>query len=248
MREEKLKSLQGLYWYGEGLRICKVGWVIWGVAAAFFFLFALTLLFLLGGVGAKLDALIGPFFLAGFLTMASAAQKGEPLQIGMLFQGFKDSSIRRYLLVLGFIGSVSFTLLGVAWFPFIEEPARGPRLEGSATMFATIARGLGFAMAFGLVILVGLAFLFAIPLVVFAKTDPIDALATSLAACRHNAGAISVFVLISLALALIAYWPYMLGFLLLIPLSMVATYQAFTDIFPQEAGMGKEAEISAQSP
>ena len=89
---------------------------------------------------------------------------------------------------------------------------------------------MGFATA--------MAFLFAGPLVLFQNLPPVDAAKASFTGCLQNIVPFLVYGVISTILAFIATLPFMLGWLVLGPVLVGATYSAYKGIF--EGGESEE--------
>jgi hypothetical protein len=68
-------------------------------------------------------------------------------------------------------------------------------------------------------------------LVVLRDARPVDALRMSLSACWHNAGALTVYGIAFVFLALAATLVFLIGWLFLLPLISLSTYAAYRDLF-----------------
>ena len=96
------------------------------------------------------------------------------------------------------------------------------------------ALGAGFfALVVGLLLgaLVAMAFWFAPALVVFRNLAPVDAAKASFAANLKNLFAFLVFGVIYLVAAIVASIPFGLGWIVLIPVSLLAVYVSSKDVF-----------------
>ena len=96
------------------------------------------------------------------------------------------------------------------------------------------ALSAGFAaLVVGLVLgsLVAMAFWFAPALVVFRNLAPVDAAKASFAANLKNLLAFLVFGAVYLVAAIVASIPFGLGWIVLIPVSLLAVYVSSKDVF-----------------
>ena len=75
------------------------------------------------------------------------------------------------------------------------------------------------------------AWWFAVPLVALNGAKPLDALKASFAASWANVGALLVYGLIFLVLAILASIPMGLGWLVLAPVAMGASFASWREVF-----------------
>ncbi|HEX5338759.1 MAG TPA: hypothetical protein VFW53_10020, partial [Gallionella sp.] len=96
--------------------------------------------------------------------------------------------------------------------------------------------GAGFAVLIGLVLFSALvmAMQFAPMLVFFRNIAPVMALKLSLRAFINNVGAMLVYGIVFITLAILASIPMMLGWLVLMPMVFTSVYACFCDIFPAD--------------
>ncbi|MEO6696473.1 MAG: BPSS1780 family membrane protein, partial [Gammaproteobacteria bacterium] len=142
----------------------------------------------------------------------------------------------RPLVVLGlllltvelFIGLVLFLALGETFFTRIASGELPPE---QIFPVALQTAPFFFIVVLVLAMLVLMAYQFALPLVALNGVAPMEALKLSLLAGLHNWRALLVFSLIYLGLALLATLPMLLGWIVLAPVLLCATYAAYRDIF-----------------
>jgi uncharacterized membrane protein len=199
-------------------------------------------------IGSLALLIISPALIGGFMYAASELDKGNNIEIGYLFQGFRDKDRMNKLLVLGGIYLLVQILLMVVMLFLFSGNAMMSAGEMSnvdpATMMAAgeagnidpaamMSSGMGLSML--LAILIGLTvmlgFIYATPLVMLGNMAPVESIKASYSACFKNILPLLVFGLIYLLLAVIAAIPIGLGFLILIPVSILALYCSYKSIF-----------------
>ncbi|HEX7157290.1 MAG TPA: BPSS1780 family membrane protein [Burkholderiaceae bacterium] len=200
-------------------------------------------------VGLHFVPVLGPiaahlllFPLAGGLILAARkSERGETPEFADLFSGFGTHAgalllagvliIAASLLVVGLMAMVG---VGAAVSAFLG----GLDLDLGSRPVA--AAGLGIATALLLVVCLALfipismAAWFAPALIVLRGAQPVDALKSSLAACRANIGALVVYGLLFIAFALLASMLLGLGWLVLTPMAALSTYGAYKDVLEPE--------------
>jgi len=90
---------------------------------------------------------------------------------------------------------------------------------------------LGLLVIVTFAALMSMALLYAVPLVFFARLDPVAAIKRSFGACWRNIGPLTIAGLIYLGLAAVASLVFFLGFLILIPVALGAVYASYRAIF-----------------
>jgi uncharacterized membrane protein len=104
--------------------------------------------------------------------------------------------------------------------------------------------GLGLLLTFLVTVIFTLAtfavLAFAIPLVMFERTPPVEAIKSSVNASLKNLASMTVFVIVYLVSAMIAAIPFFLGFIVLIPVTAAALYAGFRDIYSMDTAVVAE--------
>ena len=206
-------------------------WLVMGVILLVIFI-VLNVIPFIGGLAA---ALLAPVFVGGWMQAANKLDGGGTLEVGDLFSGFQDK-----LSSLVIVGAL---LLGAVVVIGIVAGVLGMGAVAGAMMGGANSSGVGMAAAMGtgaLALLVtlamsfilGMAFWFAPALVVFRNLSPVDALKTSFSASLKNIVAFLLFGILYIVAAIIASIPFGIGWLLLLPLVMLAIYASYKDVFP----------------
>jgi hypothetical protein len=224
---------RGVAWWSEAwaLFMKNLGmWLAFGVIV----LIGSVVLGLIPLIGGLAVALVLQVIAGGWLLSARKAESGQPLEIPDLFSGFKDKL--GPLMVLGALAAVGGLIIGVVMFVmgggamFGMMAGAGARSAGG--MMAGAAVGLlAIVVGIGLGFVLGMALWFAPALVVFRGSAPMDAMKASWSASLANMFAFVVFGLLWIIAAVLASIPFGLGWLLLMPLTMLAMYCSYKDIF-----------------
>jgi hypothetical protein len=234
MTNDKVGAGAGLEWFKGGWQIFRENPLVWALIAVVFFAIALALNFipLVGGVA---FVVILPVLMAGVFRLASG---DEPMEVGGLFAVFRDAPRRTALMVLGllmFAVSLAISLtLGLALFgPLADltDPSVTPDLELLFDQLFSL-RNLVLLLALLIVQLVaGFGFVFAVGLVTFRDGRPAEAFVAGVKAAFNHLLPLVVFGTIYAVLAFVAAIPLGLGFLVLLPVTMIGGYCAYRDLF-----------------
>src|SRR5438128_2724852 len=79
---------RGARWLAEGWRLFRVAPLAW-LAAVFGYWLLMSLVSLLPLIGVAAAAVLVPAFSVGFMALARAAGRRAPLELGLLFDGFR---------------------------------------------------------------------------------------------------------------------------------------------------------------
>ncbi|MGH6636200.1 MAG: BPSS1780 family membrane protein [Gammaproteobacteria bacterium] len=230
METKKIDSSKVLSWYAEGWRLFAKDPGLW-VLLTFAFLainIALTLVPLVGQVAL---ALLTPALYGGLLHGVRESFQGRKLHLKHLFSALMDPEQRRPMLMLGVLAlGAQAAMLGIAMVLGFSQflvitPGEAPVLNpGGGAM-------LGLLVVLIFAALMSMALLYAVPLVFFARLDPVAAVKSSFGACWRNIGPLTIAGLIYLGLAALASLAFFLGFLILIPVTLGAVYASYRAIF-----------------
>lgn len=203
-------------------------------------------------VGTLANALLSPVLWGGLLYGAAALARGEPLQVGHLFQGFKDQDRLGPLVVLGLFSLAAGVVMVLVLFVFMGGGLlMGGALDHAGAVIPPQSMGGVFA-GIGLVtfliillisVLVGMAMLYGVPLVMLGGQHAWPAVQDSIAASWSNMLPLLIFGLIGLLLGIVAIIPLGLGFLVLVPVMIGAVYASYREVFegqaPQRVNLAK---------
>lgn len=235
MQVNKLDAGQGLAWYGCGWNLFKqfaAVWLLFGVI----FLIIMAVCFFIPMIGPLLFMLLFPLLAAGFYIGADNVNRGSPLELGMIFEGFTREDIRTPLLILGglFLGVMIAAAIIMMLFGVGMMGSMGPGDHGAGMgprSFLSPAMGVGFLVGLVVQILIAMCVFFAVPLTALDQVQPIEAVKTSFQAALTNILPFLIFVISYMILAFIASIPIFLGFILLFPIAFCSIFCAYRGVF-----------------
>jgi uncharacterized membrane protein len=186
-------------------------------------------------VGMLLSLLLLPVFMGGLMSACSEQERGQVVEIGHLFLGFRQHATP--LVAVGGVHLVGQILIaGVAmWLggDALQELLRAAqegiapgRIDPSVVNRASLA----MLVALALVAPLAMAVWFAPPLIVLEGVTPWRALSLSLRACVRNVLPFLVYGVAMTGLLMLASLTYPVGVVLL-PLATLSLYTAYRDIF-----------------
>jgi hypothetical protein len=225
---------------GNGWRWIADAWTFTGeqrwTFVGVFVLFALLaiLMSVIPRVGTLLSTLLMPIFSGGFILGCDAVRRGEPLEVGHLFAGFRQHAGK--LLATGAI-SLAFLLLTVLLIIAIFGSSIGMIFLGADPAAADVtAEGLLMILLATLIMIalslpLYMALWFACPLIVLRDSEVGAALKTSFGACLRNVLPYLIWSLAVIILGILATIPLALGWFLLGPVLMASIYLSYRDIF-----------------
>lgn len=232
----------GVTWLTEGwtLFIQRPGLLVGMTLILLLILAALNLVPLLGGLAALIMLVV---LVAGLFTTLERLHRGQEAGFDTLFSGLREHT--RPLLVLGLIFLGAEIIIAVLVGLVVSGTVIGSVLMGdimshgemSPAMILSIVQG-GLAALLLLLLLslpLLMAYAFAVPLVCLRGHAPVAALKASFLAVAANWAPFLVYGLIYIVLALLASIPLMLGWLLLLPLTVASGYMAYREVFADNA-------------
>lgn len=235
MEVRQLPAARGWAWIKQGYALFMKAPLLWIVLLIIAFAsgYALSSVPV---VGEPLVTLLMPVILAGLMLGARELQRGEELELAHLFSGFQKHTPN--LVTLGGISLVAqYLIFGVMQVTggdalvsilMSSEPVTDPSVMSQAIADSGFSAILG-ALLFSVLMM---AMQFAPMLVYFDDITPVKAMKLSLRAFLSNMGAMLVYSLTVISLAVFASLPVMLGWLVLMPVIFTSLYTSYCDIFP----------------
>ncbi|GEM_PF-3652644 len=224
---------KGISWFGDAWGLFRPDVGIWLAATVGYFI--LNWIIMLLPLSSIISSMLSPFLFFGFYTMADVAAQGGKNPLENLLVGFKDERLRNAAFVLGGV-NVAF-LLVCACVVFVSLGSAGASALFAGTLDLNVLVGMIAASFVIIIILIPLSFIFflatlyATPLVLLARLNPIEALKESLAASFKNTMPLTIFGLTWILLAFFSTLTFGIGFIVLFPLTILATYASYKDIF-----------------
>ncbi len=226
---------------GRGVAWWSEAWALFAKSAVLWIVFSIVLVVLLVVmqfiplVGSLAAALVLPVFLGGWMLAARKVEEGGTLEVGDLFACFSGDRLTP-LIVVGVLllaGVIVIGLvMGVLGVGAIFGAAMGVGSRSAGGVFAALGTLLlGFLICFVLSTLLTMATWFAPALVVFRNMPPVDALKASFAASLKNIVPFLLWGLIYLVAAIAASIPFGLGWIVLIPVTLLTAYVSYQDVF-----------------
>jgi uncharacterized membrane protein len=226
-------SSRGTVWLTEAWALFMKNpgmWVIFGLI----FMVGMVFLGFIPMIGGLISALLTQVIIGGWMLCARKLETGGTLEVGDLFVGFKEKL--NPLLVLGALALAATVVIVLVMVVLGGGAMMGMMAGGAARsgggFMASAAVGM-LALLVGLVLgsVFAMAFWFAPALVVFRDIAPVDALKASWSASLGNMVPFLVFGVIWIIAAVVASIPLGLGWFVLMPVTALACYRSYVDIF-----------------
>jgi hypothetical protein len=251
MQARIVEARRGAVWLIDGWRLFRAAPLGW-LAMVFAYWIIMTLASVVPFIGVIAAAIMVPAFSVGFMAAARAAERRAPVELGLLFDGFRNHP--KSQLALGGVYLVSLSVLLslttlvddgalATWMTTGRRPAEDV-LQSDAFLHALVAAGLLYTPVL-------MMFWFAPPLAAWHGVGPAKALFFSFVACLMNwrpflaYGAFSALVVLVLPLAVllllmlaslrVAAMSLVFPILLvLLPTLFASFYASYRDIFGVE--------------
>jgi hypothetical protein len=236
----KVPAAHGLKWLLQGFVLLRRNFFVW--LAFVLMLWALVFIAARVPFAGVMLALLTPVFLGGLMIGARTVEKGEALQIGHFFAGFRKNTVN--LITLGGVYLVGNVVIAGMMYGIggtaIQQIVAG---QGQNVDPALLAQAIGPALT---ALLVGMALSvpltmalwFSPLLVVFENAKPAPALRDSFRACLRNTVAFLVYGLIILIPLVLLMLPFDLssmdrnpGLWITALLVLPSIYTSYRDIF-----------------
>ncbi len=237
MEPLRLEANQGLQWIKKGYGLFMKAPLLWIVLLAICFVAAAGIS-AVPVIGEPLVSLLMPVVVVGLMAGCRSLELGDELELAHLFAGFQRHT--SHLITLGGIALVSQYLIFGAMMMVGGATLVGILMNSQAPTAPDVIQqavaGAGAAVIIGVALfsVLLMAMQFAPMLVFFRNIAPVAAMKLSLRAFTHNVGAMFVYGMAFLLLAVLASMPMMLGWLILMPMVFTSLYASFSDIFPAE--------------
>jgi len=224
---------RGVDWWTESWALFMKNAGMWLVFGVIFLVILIVLGFvpLLGGLA---SAVLTQVIVGGWMLSARKLESGGNLEPADLFLGFKHQL--NPLLVVGAL-ALAATLVIVTVGAVLGAGSVVGMIAGGGTSSAGgVLAGLAGLMLAAIVMVVlgfvaAIALWFAPALVVFGNVAPIEALKESWSASMKNIVPFLIYGALWIVAAVVASIPLMLGWFVLMPLTLLSMYRAYVDIF-----------------
>jgi uncharacterized membrane protein len=181
-----------------------------------------------------------PVFLGGLMLGCRAIDRGESLTFNHLFAGFSERA--GPLLMVGVIYTGLVIALTLAVVGILLVTFGAAVLSKMAALGSPFATGAMFGsaltvIAFGVLLFAALfipvlmALWFAPALVVLRGMDAWPAMKASFTGCLRNVLPFLIYGLIGIVLSIVATIPFLLGWLVVGPMTIASVYSGYCDIY-----------------
>ena len=235
-----VESDRAMPWLREGWTLFMLAPGVW-IAITVVLMLIHLLLAAIPAIGQLTSAILTPILTAGLMDCSRVAVSRQPVLFEQMFAGFRQQTGR--LVVVGILALIAFALISIVAFAILAivggSALLGAVQSGSFSSIDVVSALGAILMALlvwlALAVPVTMTLWFAPALVMFDNMAPIDALKSSFHASMKNWLVLSVYGLIWLVLACVAVIPFGLGFLLLIPVTILSVYLSYRDIYHADA-------------
>lgn len=229
---------RGLGWWTDAWALFMRSALLWVALALILFLCmaVVGMVPVLGGVAITLAL---PVFLGSWVLAAHKVHEGGTLEVADLFAAFKGERLTPLLVIGALLLAATLVMFLVAMVlgaGAVFGVAMGGARQSAAGLMAAV--GAGFAALVVCLVLgaiVTMALWFAPALVVFRNVPPVEALKQSATAVLKNWVAFLVFGLLYIVASIVATIPFGLGWLVLLPVSLLTAYVSYRDTYEMAA-------------
>lgn len=186
-------------------------------------------------LGTLVASLLTPVFVGSWMLAARKVEGGGALEWADLFACFKGDRLTP-LLVLGGLLVAAMLVIGVVAGVFGAGALFGMMAGASHRSLGGMMAAAGAGMTVLLVVLllgalVTMALWFAPALVVFRQSQPLDAVRASIGAVLKNMLPFLLYGLVYIGLSIVASIPFGLGWIVLLPVTLLTAYVSYRDLF-----------------
>ena len=221
---------RGWTWIADGFGLFKKAPGMWIALVIVLFVILVVLAFI-PLLGAVATFLLMPLFLGGLMLGCRALQGGGELEVGHLFAGFKEHTGN--LIVLGALAIGGWVIVMLPMIAIVGAGAIFGMMRGDAAGVAAIGGSmvLAWLVAMALSIPIYMALWFAPALVVLRGLAPVAAVKESFFGCLKNMVPFLIYGIVLLVPSIFATIPFLLGWLVLLPVVIASIYVAYRDIY-----------------
>lgn len=224
---------------GRGLQWLLDGWALFVKApGAWVAISAITLVIIvflnmvpvLGGIAL---AFLMPVLFAGMLVGCRELARGGELRVEHLFVGLRGRDTGNLVMVGAFSLAAAVVVIAVMALVGGGAAVSGAMVGRGMAGAGLVMGGILLASLIGLLLLipVSMALWFAPPLIMFGALAPVPALKASFAGCLKNLLPFFVYGVVLFVLMVVAALPFLLGYLVLIPVIAGSIHSAYGDIY-----------------
>jgi len=219
---------RGTAWISEGWSLFREAMGLW-IGIAFTFIAILLALGFIPFLGQLANYFLGTVFAAGLMLGCRSLDQGEGLRFDHLFAGFQKNLGQ--LLLVGLFYLAGFVIVMLVVFAILGGAVVGMFVGSMQPDLSMSTFFLAMLIAMGLSIPLMMAIWFAPALVALNDMPAFAAMKLSFRGCLRNILPFLVYGIVLFILAFVATIPIGLGWLLLMPTTVCATYISYREIF-----------------
>jgi hypothetical protein len=233
---KRVPAGDGVAWIVEGWRLLKMAPLMWLLAMV-----VCVVLFVLLGLLQAFGALVGLFLkvvlLAGFMVGCRELDRNGSFDLEHLLGGFRKNLVS--LLILAAVMLVCLFVIVFITLIFMVITIGMQVLVQDPKDLWDVLRASGLSALLGLLVMLALltplamAYWFAPALIALDGLGAFAAMKASFVASLRNFIPSLVYSVVMLLLACVAALPYLVGFIVWIPLAVASTYAAYRRIFAE---------------
>ena len=182
-------------------------------------------------LGGLFMPLFGPVFAAGIVIGCKALDRGEELELGHLFAGFRERTGTLVGVGAIYLGASLVVMLVVGLSMGVGMSAMMGQGDPQQVAAMGLTMVLSMLIVFALLLPVIMAIWFAAPLVVFHDYGAWEAMKGSFSGCLKNILPFLWYSVVLMLLGVLASLPLMLGWLALGPVLAASLYTAYRDVY-----------------
>jgi uncharacterized membrane protein len=224
---QKVETGRGTAWLSGGWEMFKQAPGVW-IGLSVVYMVVIMAASIIPLVNMVAPYVLTPILIGGIMLGCKALEQGDQLTVGHLFAGFSNRTGN--LAVAGLFYLLGFVVIMVVVFVIalvMGFSAAATKSTGLAIATAVIVGLVVFALMVPLL----MAIWFAPALILFHDVAPLDSLKASFQGCLKNMLPFLIYGLVYLLLAIAATLPILLGWLILMPVTMASIYVSYRDIF-----------------
>jgi hypothetical protein len=227
-------SGRGIEWWSEAWALFVKAAGMW-IVLAIILILIMVLINFIPVLGQIAVAVLIPVFVGSWMIAARKVEHDGELQLADLFTAIHGDKVTP-LLILGALllafGVAIALVAGLLGAGAIVGVASGGADRSVGAALAALSAGLLALSAMLLIsVVASMALWFAPALVVFRGTKPLDALRISFATSLKNVVPFLLWGLIYIVASIVASIPFGLGWIVLIPVTMLTAYVSYRDVF-----------------
>jgi hypothetical protein len=220
---------RGAAWIGEAFAMFRAQPLAW-MSLCVTWALIWMLLMLLPVVGLVAAYLLQPVFFGSFAIAAYKQSAGERITASALFSGFRRSA--RALVNVGFV-MLFVQVLAIWMMRVMGLPSWPEERDFDLYAYAEMLRDSRWILLAGMIVSTAAsgALWFAPQLIVFHGMPASHAIRWSLYAALANLGAMVVYGVLMVTFMMLAWLPFGLGLLVLLPIMVISTFTSYRDVF-----------------